>query len=156
MQHYNHSMPTCNPFFTLLLMRYILWASVCEQLLITLILYMGFLNILFQIYSALSLIITPRKLSSKILHHTVQCSYGDLCLFSHKSISQVRHWCQLEFKFLPKVLSGVGVRAMCSTLKLIRVKLDKVCVCVHGAGFVHKRISILEEAWGFGAIEENL
>lgn len=40
-----------------------------------------------------------------------------ICKFSHKSISEVRHWYWAEFHFIPKVFSEVEVRDLCRPLK---------------------------------------
>ncbi len=57
----------------------------------------------------------------------------DLLPFSHKSIIEVHHWCWLmrsgsQSVFIPKVLDGVEVRALCRPIKFFHNKLGKLFV----------------------------
>lgn len=58
----------------------------------------------------------------KAVHQILKPGCGDLLWYSHKSISEVRHWCWLirpglnVFHFIPKVLEGVEVKFFHSKL----------------------------------------
>ncbi|MCI4381499.1 hypothetical protein PGIGA_G00252490 [Pangasianodon gigas] len=56
---------------------------------------------------------------------------------------------QSVFQFIPKVFSGVEVRALCRTLEFFHSNLHTPCL--HGAGFVHRGIVMLEQ----GARDED-
>jgi hypothetical protein len=60
--------------------------------------------------------------------------------FSHKSISEVGHWCwaispglQSAFQFFPKVLDGVEVRALCRLVKFFHTEAQYhiECHCIN-------------------------
>jgi hypothetical protein len=64
----------------------------------------------------------------------------DLLLFSHKSISEVRHWCwairpgsQSAFKLFPKVFDEDEVRALCRPVKFFHTDLDMDLTLCTGA-----------------------
>ena len=66
---------------------------------------------------------------------------GDLLPFSHRSISEVGHWCwairpgsQSAFQFIPKVFDGVEVRALCRPVKFFHT--DKPFL--YGLRLVHE------------------
>ncbi|MCI4383748.1 hypothetical protein PGIGA_G00030000 [Pangasianodon gigas] len=50
---------------------------------------------------------------------------------------------QSVFQFIPKVFSGVEVRALCRTLEFFHSNLNTPCL--HGARFVHRGIVMLEQ-----------
>ncbi|MCJ8748244.1 hypothetical protein PDJAM_G00162700, partial [Pangasius djambal] len=50
---------------------------------------------------------------------------------------------QSVFQFIPKVFSGVEVRALCRTLEFFHSNLHTPCL--HGARFVHRGIVMLEQ-----------
>ncbi|MCJ8748173.1 hypothetical protein PDJAM_G00162490 [Pangasius djambal] len=52
---------------------------------------------------------------------------------------------QSVFQFIPKVFSGVEVRALCRTLEFFHSNLHTPCL--HGARFVHRGIVMLEQIW---------
>ncbi|MCI4386200.1 hypothetical protein PGIGA_G00059530 [Pangasianodon gigas] len=52
---------------------------------------------------------------------------------------------QSVFQFIPKVFSGVEVRALCRTLEFFHSNLHTPCL--HGARFVHRGIAMLEQVW---------
>ncbi|MCI4395832.1 hypothetical protein PGIGA_G00196580 [Pangasianodon gigas] len=52
---------------------------------------------------------------------------------------------QSVFQFIPKVFSGVEVRALCRTLEFFHSNLHTPCL--HGARFVHRGIVMLEQVW---------
>ncbi|MCI4377832.1 hypothetical protein PGIGA_G00208400 [Pangasianodon gigas] len=52
---------------------------------------------------------------------------------------------QSVFQFIPKVFSGVEVRALCRTLEFFHSNLNTPCL--HGARFVHRGIVMLEQVW---------
>ena len=69
-----------------------------------------------------------------------------LLLFSHKSISEVGHWCwvirpgsQLVFQFIPKVFDGVEVRALCRPVEFFHTELNKPFL--YGPRFGHGALS---------------
>ena len=79
---------------------------------------------------------------------------GDLLPFSHKSISEVRHWCwtimpgsQSVFQFIPKVFDGVEVRALCRPVKFFHSDLDKPFLYVPRV--VHWGIVMLKQERAF-------
>jgi hypothetical protein len=81
-------------------------------------------------------------------------SCGDLLPFSHKSISDVGHWCwvnrpgsQLAFKFIPKVFNGVEVRALCSPVKFFHTYLNKLFL--YRPTFVHGGVVMLKQERAF-------
>ncbi|MCJ8737963.1 hypothetical protein PDJAM_G00030110 [Pangasius djambal] len=53
---------------------------------------------------------------------------------------------QSVFQFIPKVFSGVEVRALCRTLEFFHSSLHTPCL--HGARFVHRGIVMLEQSFG--------
>ena len=73
--------------------------------------------------------------------------------FSHKSISEDGHWCweirpgsQSVFQFIPKVLDGVEVKALCRPDKFFHTGLDKPFL--YGPRFVHGGIvMLLPQSW---------
>jgi hypothetical protein len=78
----------------------------------------------------------------------------DFLPFSHKSISEVRHWCwairpgsQLAFQLIQKVFNGVEVRALCRPVKFLHTDLDKTFL--YGPRFVHEGIVIQKQERGF-------
>ncbi len=78
----------------------------------------------------------------QVLHKIVESGCRDLLPFSHKSISEVQHWCwvlkpgsQSVFLLIPKVLDGVEVRALRRPAKVFHTKLRKPCV--DGPGLVY-------------------
>ncbi|MCJ8742121.1 hypothetical protein PDJAM_G00078520 [Pangasius djambal] len=52
---------------------------------------------------------------------------------------------QSVLQFIPKVFSGVEVRALCRTLEFFHSNLHTPCL--HGARFVHRGIVMLEQVW---------
>ncbi|MCJ8741355.1 hypothetical protein PDJAM_G00069720 [Pangasius djambal] len=52
---------------------------------------------------------------------------------------------QSVFQFIPKVFSGVEVRALCRTLEFFHSNLHTPCL--HGARFVHRGIVMQEQVW---------
>ncbi|MCJ8738048.1 hypothetical protein PDJAM_G00031240 [Pangasius djambal] len=50
---------------------------------------------------------------------------------------------QSVFQFIPKVFSGVEVRALCRTLEFFHSNLHTPCL--HGARFVHRGVVMLEQ-----------
>ena len=70
--------------------------------------------------------------------------------FSHKSITEVGHWCwairsgtQSAFQFILKVFDGVEVRALCRPIKFFHTDLDKPFL--YGPRFVHGGIVMLKQ-----------
>ena len=70
---------------------------------------------------------------------------GDFLPFSHKSISEVGHWCwairpgsQSAFQFIPKVFDGIEARALCRPVKFFHADLDKPFL--YRSCFVHRGI----------------
>lgn len=62
------------------------------------------------------------------------------CMQLHRSISEIRYWCQLRslglqsvFQLIPKVISGVEVKPLCRTLEFFHSSLEKSCL--HEAHF---------------------
>lgn len=62
-----------------------------------------------------------------------------ICSFSHRSISEIRHWCwvrrpgvQSTFHFISKVFSGIEVRILCRWLEIIHSSLGKPYHGLHG------------------------
>ncbi|MCJ8748396.1 hypothetical protein PDJAM_G00164290 [Pangasius djambal] len=51
---------------------------------------------------------------------------------------------QSVFQFIPKVFSGVEVRALCRTLEFFHSNLHTPCL--HGARFVHRGVVMLEQS----------
>lgn len=100
--------------------------------------------------------------SGEALHEILERVCGDLCSFSHKSISDIRHWCQSRrpcvqpaFQFSPKMCSGLEVRALCRTLEFFHTNLGKPCL--HGSRFVHRALSCWNRLGPFhSSKKENL
>lgn len=102
---------------------YTIWAKVCRHLTIILICACWTSNLkVFCLFAALTSSNLLGRLSTRI--EWIEHGCGNGCPFSHKSISEVGHWCQVkmlaaqfEFHFLPKVFNRVEVRALCRPLK---------------------------------------
>lgn len=124
----------------------------------------------FLILHPFALIITsllPGRLCTRSL-----CVVVWICPFSRKSISEVRHWCQMRrcgaqwsFQFIPKVFCAVEVRALCRSLEFFQfipwqiisswTSLCEQGLCHAGTGLGHlvsvKKILMLQHTETFSA-----
>lgn len=61
---------------------------------------------------------------------------------------------QSTFQSIPKVISGVQVRALCMTLNVFCTDIGKLCL--YKSRFVHRDIVILEQVWTKPAMKASV